>query len=90
MQWNIDPGQRILFDSGTDFAVLGHCFVPRKIYEDSRIAVNSGVRGDNDLPLYAQLCDADTVVTDLLGKKFILRYHYGINHCDHPLQQSLL
>ena len=90
MQWNIDPGQRILFDSGTDFAVLGHCFVPRKIYEDSRIAVNSGVRGDNDLPLYAQLCDADTVVTDLLGKKFILRYHYGINHCDHPLQESLL
>ena len=22
VQWNIDPGQRILFDSGTDFAVL--------------------------------------------------------------------
>ena len=70
--------------------MLGHCFTPRKIYTDSRIAVNSGVRGDNDLPLYAQLCDADTVVTDLLGKKFILRYHYGINHCDHPLQESLL
>ena len=70
--------------------MLGHAFHPIKIYSESRIAVNGGVRGDNDLPLYAQLCDADTLVTDLLSNKYILRYHYGIHHCSHGQQESLL
>ena len=70
--------------------MLGHAFHPIKIYSESRIAVNGGVRGDNDLPLYAQLCDADTLVTDLLSNKYILRYHYGIHHCNHGQQESLL
>ena len=87
--WSIDPGRRILFDSGTDFAVLGHAFEPVKIY-DARINLSSGLRSDNEMPVTANLCDAITVVKDLCGNKYILKYHYGINHCEKGLQESLL
>ena len=89
VQWDSSPGQRILFDSGTDFAVLGHCFSPIYTYPNSNIALTSGIRNDGS-PIYATLCDGETVAQDLTGNYYLLRYHYAINHCDKPLQESLL
>ena len=89
VQWDSSPGQRILFDSGTDFAVLGHCFSPIYTYPNSNIALTSGIRNDGS-PIYATLCDGETVAQDLTGSYYLLRYHYAINHCDKPLQESLL
>ena len=89
VHWDSSPGQRILFDSGTDFAVLGHCFSSIYTYPNTNIALTSGIRNDGS-PIYASLCDGETVVQDLTGNSYLLRYSYAIDHCDKPLQESLL
>ena len=89
VHWDSSPVQRILFDSGTDFDVLGHCFAPIYTYPNTNIALTSGIRNDGS-PIYASLCDGETVEQDLAGNSYLLRYHYAIDHCDKPLQESLL
>ena len=89
VHWNSSPEQRILFDSGTDFAVLSHCFTSIHTYPDTNIALTSGIRNDGS-PFYASLCDEEIVVQDLTGNSYLLRYYYAIDHCDKPLQETLL
>ena len=90
VEWNIDPGNRCLLDSGTDFTVFGYAFEPFYEYKGSDMAVQGGVDGDGGVACTASLCDAESVITTLDGMQYRLRVYYGINHCHKRLQETLL
>ena len=90
VEWNIDPGNRCLFDSGTDFTVFDYASEPFHVYKGSNMAIQGSVDGDGGVACTVSLCNAESVITTLDGMQYRLRVYYGINHCHKRLQEILL